>query len=112
MMASETGNPNSNIDGGYVRFAIQPMTDSNGNATNARNCLLTMIGATPTTPCTGTGTTYYTDLDINNDKSNGGKAGNTMGEAYYYFKGANAYAGNNKVKADTEGVHERIDRGP
>ena len=23
-----------------------------------------------------------------------------MGEAYYYFKGANAYAGHNKVKAD------------
>lgn len=102
MMASETGSPNSNIDGGYVRFAIQPMTDSNGNATNARNCLLTMIGSTPTTPCTGTGTTYYTDLDINNDKSNGGKAGNTMAEAYYYFKGANAYSGHNKVKADTK----------
>jgi len=101
MMFTETGSPNNNTDGGYVRFAIQPMTDANGNPTNARNCLLTMIGATPTTPCVSDGLpiTYYTNLDIINDKSNGGKGGVTMGEAYKYFAGANAYAGNNKVKA-------------
>ena len=98
MMASETGNPNSNIDGGYVRFAIQPMSNTDGTATAARNCLLKMIGAGTT--CSGAGTTYYTNLDINADKSNGGKAGVTMGEAYDYFAGTNAYAGNNKVKAD------------
>lgn len=112
MLATETGSPNSNTDGGYVRFAIQPMTNSDGTATNARNCLLTMIGATPTTPCTGSGTTYYTNLDVNNDKSNGGKAGKTMGEAYYYFKGANAYAGHNKVKADPKAFTSGTIAGP
>jgi len=28
MMFTETGSPNNNTDGGYVRFAIQPMTDA------------------------------------------------------------------------------------
>ena len=112
MLATETGSPNTNIDGGYVRFAIQPMSNSDGSATNARNCLLTMIGATPATPCTGSGTTYYTNLDINNDKSNGGKAGQTMGEAYYYFKGANAYSGNDKVKADPKAFTSGTIAGP
>src|SRR3954465_15696268 len=32
MMFTETGSPNTNTDGGYVRFAIQAMTDSNGHA--------------------------------------------------------------------------------
>lgn len=100
MLYTETGSPNSNTDGGYMRFAIQPMSDGDGNPTNARNCLLTMVGATPTTPCTGSGITYYTNLDILNDKSNGGKAGKAMGETYDYFKGISAYAGSNKVKAD------------
>lgn len=100
MLFTETGSPNNNTDGGYVRFAIQSMTNSSGAATNARNCLLTIVGATPATPCSGSGTTYYTNLDILGDKSNGGKAGTTMGEVYDYFKGANAYAGSHKVKAD------------
>jgi len=112
MMATESGGDNSNTDGGYVRFAVQPMSNPDGSATNARNCLLTMIGATPTTPCTGSGTTYYTNLDENADKSNGGKAGKTMGEAYYYFKGANAYAGNNKVKADPKAFTSGTIAGP
>ena len=34
MMFTETGGGNSNTDGGYVRFAIQDMTDSDGPATN------------------------------------------------------------------------------
>ena len=113
MMFTETGSPNNNTDGGYVRFAIQPMTDANGNPTNARNCLLTMIGATPTTPCVSDGLpiTYYSNLDINpDDKSNGGKGGVTMGEAYKYFAGANAYAGNDKVKADPRGFISQTHR--
>jgi len=97
-MYTETGSPNNNVDGGYIRFAIQSMTDTSGNATNARNCLLKMVGNTTVT-CTSSNT-YYSNLDITNDKSNGGKAGKTMGEAYYYFSGSNAYAGSNKVKAD------------
>jgi type IV pilus assembly protein PilY1 len=97
MMFTETGSPNSNTDGGYVRFAIQGMSDATGSATTARECLLKMIGGGTT--CTSTNANY-TLLDIINDKSNGGKAGTTMGEAYDYFAGLNAYAGNNKVKAD------------
>ena len=46
MMFTETGSPNNNTDGGYVRFAIQPMTESDGNATDARNCLLKMVRGT------------------------------------------------------------------
>ena len=112
MMYTETGNPNTNTDGGYVRFQIQPMTNPDGSPTTARSCLLQMVGATPATTCSGFGTTYYTNLDILNDKSNGGKAGTTMGEAYDYFKGANAYAGNNKVKADPKAFLSQTIAGP
>src|SRR5690349_5112796 len=98
MMASETGGGNSNTDGGYVRFAIQDMTKSDGTASDARNCLLKMVGSGST--CVLANSTYYTNLDINSDKSNGGKAGVTMAETYDYFAGLNAYAGNNKIKTD------------
>src|SRR6185295_16747178 len=110
MMFTETGGGNSNTDGGYVRFGIQDMTDSAGQATDARNCLLKMVGAGTT--CSLANSTYYTDLDILNDKSNGGKAGVTMGEAYDYFAGVNAYAGNNKVKADPRGFISQTIAGP
>src|SRR6476661_3899320 len=78
MMFTETGGGNSNTDGGYVRFAIQAMTDSNGHATNARFCLLQMIGgpvvdengAAGTCVSVGLPITYYTNLDIIADKSN------------------------------------------
>ena len=63
MMSTETGSGNSNTDGGYVRFAIQDMTDSAGQATPARDCLLRMVGAGNT--CTLGNSTYYTNLDIN-----------------------------------------------
>ena len=97
MLFTETGSPNNNVDGGYVRFAIQAMSDTSGVATTARNCLLKMVGSNVT--CASTNA-YYSNLDILNDKSNGGKAGKTMAEAYYYFNGSSAYAGSNKVKAD------------
>src|SRR5689334_21286434 len=54
MMFTETGSPNNNIDGGYVRFAIQPMTDTSGNPTDARNCLLKMVGSGTTCNSTNT----------------------------------------------------------
>jgi len=97
MAFTETGGSNSNTDGGYVRFAIQAMTDSSGNATAARNCLLKMVGSGA---ACGSSNANYSVLDIGLDKSNGGKAGVTFGEVYDYYKGLNAYAGNNKVKAD------------
>ncbi len=78
MLFTETGSPNSNIDGGYMRAAIRPMTSANK-------------------------TTYSTLINSFNkvsDKSNAGKAGLTMAEAYYYFAGSTPRSGNNKTKAD------------
>ena len=63
MLFTETGNPNNNVDGGYVRAAIRPMNSAN-KATYAA---------------------LLNSLDVLNDKSNGGKAGLTMAEAYRYF---------------------------
>ncbi len=61
MLFTETGNPNSNVDGGYVRAAIRDMTARQQDHVH-RTC---------STASTSTG-----------DKSNGGKAGKTMAEAY------------------------------
>ncbi|MEQ6290036.1 pilus assembly protein [Vogesella sp. GCM10023246] len=71
MMFSETGGSNGNIDGGYVRSAIKNMTSTNLAA------LSTLVNG----------------LNKNDDKSNGGKLGQTMREAYLYFKGSTAYSG-------------------
>ena len=81
MMFSETGAGNSGNAGGYVRAAIRPLTSS--NQTIYQNLV--------------------SSLNINGDKSNGGKAGKTMEEAYLYLSGGIPYAGNNKVKTDYTG---------
>jgi type IV pilus assembly protein PilY1 len=84
MLANETGSPNSNIKGGYVRAALRPMTGG-----------------------TGGNKTLYADLiaslDNLDDKGNGGYSALTMAEAYYYFTSGTPYAGNNKIKADYRG---------
>jgi len=81
MLFTETGNPNSNIDGGYMRAAIRPMNTDNkalyGNLINSFHVL--------------------------NDRSNGGKAGLTMAEAYYYFSSRAARSGTSKAKTDYTG---------
>ncbi len=81
MMYSETGSPNNNISGGYVRAAIRPM--GNGNADLYSELIQ--------------------GLDIKNDKANGGDAGLSMAEAYRYFSAGEPYAGNNKAKTDYKG---------
>lgn len=81
MMFTETGSGNSNPDGGYVRAALRLM-----NATN-KSIYEHLVNS----------------LDILADKSNNGKLGLTMAEAYYYFTGQNAHAGHNKVKRDYAG---------
>ena len=81
MMFSETGAGNSNPGGGYVRAALRLM-----DATN-KPLYQSLVNG----------------LDVINDKSNSGKLGLTMAEAYYYFSGANAYAGHNKAKRDYAG---------
>jgi type IV pilus assembly protein PilY1 len=81
MLATETGSPNNNIKGGYVRAAMRSMT-----ATNR---------------------TLYADLILSldklTDKGDGGYSALTMAEAYYYFTSGTPYAGNNKIKTDYRG---------
>ncbi|TDG12364.1 pilus assembly protein PilY [Seongchinamella unica] len=78
LMYTETGGDDDNVDGGYIRAAIRNMS--------------------------GTTTDKYIDLiesfDILDDRSNGGKAGLAMMEAYLYFAGLGPQSGNNKVKTD------------
>ena len=81
MMFTETGGGNSGNDGGYVRAAIRPLNSANKNA------YVAMINS----------------LDVGSDKSNGGKVGNAMREAYLYLTGGMPFAGNNKNKTDSAG---------
>ncbi|BEP40881.1 pilus assembly protein [Variovorax sp. V15] len=81
MMFTETGQGNSNSDGGYVRAAVRTLDD-------------------------GTKIKYgalIRSLDKLGDKSNGGKAGKTMAEVYRYLASGTPIAGNGKVKADYSG---------
>jgi type IV pilus assembly protein PilY1 len=78
MMFSETGSPNNATDGGYVRAAVRDFTAAN------KTVYMNLLNS----------------LHVNNDKSNNGKPGLTMMEAYYYFSGQNPRSGNNKVKTD------------
>lgn len=81
MLFTETGSGNSGEDGGYVRAAVRNLDSANK--------------------------TKYMDLlnslDKLDDKSNGGKLGKTMVDAYRYFSGLAPYSGNNKVKTDYTG---------
>lgn len=81
MMFTETGAGNSNPDGAYVRAALRKMTSANKLKYQS----------------------LVNSLSVTGDKSNNGKLGLTMAEAYYYFSGANAYAGHNKLKRDHAG---------
>ena len=78
MMFTETGSGNSGNDGGYVRAAIRLMNSANKTKYAA------MINS----------------LDVTSDKSNGGKAGKAMEEAYLYLSGGAPYGGNSKNKTD------------
>lgn len=81
MMFTETGSGNSGNDGAYMRSAVRLLD------TNYQTKLAALLNS----------------LNSNGDKSNGGKAGLTMAEAYYYFAGQAPYAGNNKAKTDYAG---------
>ncbi len=59
MMFTETGSPNSNVDGGYVRAAIRDMTEANKTKFMA----------------------HAEQPRRHTDKSNNGKAGLAMAEA-------------------------------
>lgn len=81
MFFNETGNPNSNVTGGYVRAAIRAMDST------TKPLYANMISS----------------LDPTADKGNGAIGSLVMAEAWYYFRGRNAYAGSEKEKADYTG---------
>ena len=81
MAFNETGTGNTGNDGGYVRAAIRLMDSS--NKTKYQNLVL--------------------GLDKIADKSNGGKIGKAMEEAYLYYSGGVPHAGNGKNKTDYTG---------
>ena len=78
MMFTETGDPNNNVDGAYVRAAIRDM-----NADNKAKYI-----------------DLFNELEVVYDRSNSGKAGLAMAEAYKYFNGDPPVAGNLKYKTD------------
>src|SRR6185295_6212438 len=78
MMFTETGGGNSGNDGGYIRAAIRTMDAATKTKYAA---MIAGLGQTA-------------------DKSNGGKAGKAMMEAYLYLSGGTVHAGNNKNKTD------------
>lgn len=82
MMFTETGSGNSGEDGGYVRAAVRTL-DTAATKTKYANLV--------------------SGIDKVADKSNGGKLGKTMTDAYQYFAGGAPYTGNNKVKTDYTG---------
>lgn len=81
MLFTETGNPNNNVAGGYIRSAIRPLDE------NYKTKFLALLDS----------------LNSNADKSSGGKAGLTIAEAYYYFSGGSPNSGNGKEKTDYTG---------
>ena len=80
-MFVETGSPNDNIDGGYIRFGVRQMTPTNKTA------FTSMINA----------------LDIGGDKGNNATYSLAMDEMYRYFGGKQAYSGFGKAKRDYAG---------
>ena len=78
MMFSETGGSNNNVDGAYVRAAVRNMTAANK----------------------ATYQSLFTSFDVAADRSNNGKTGLAMAEAYRYFAGQAPHAGNRKAKTD------------
>lgn len=81
LFANETGNPNDNTRGGYVRAAMRPITSNTGKLYAA----------------------LIANLDKLKDKGNAGYSALQMAEAYRYFSGGAPYAGNGKVKTDFTG---------
>lgn len=81
MLFTESGGGNSGADGGYVRAAVRDLDATyKGQLSNLLD-----------------------SLDVNLDKSNGGKTAIALAEAYFYLAGKAPYSGNNKDKTDYVG---------
>lgn len=81
MMFTESGNGNKGDDGAYVRAAIRLFDDANKTKYQA----------------------LMNSLDVGGDKSNGGKIGKAMEEAWLYYSAGVPNSGNQKVKTDYSG---------
>ena len=86
MMMVETGNPNDNVDGGYVRFAVRQMTGV------ARTNLASMVN----------------NFHILNDKGNNNTVGFALHEAYLYYAGLSSRASGGKVKTDHDATTDPL----
>ena len=78
MLFTESGDGNAGPDGGYLRAGIRTLS------TTYKPRLSALV----------------TSMDSSADRSNNGKAGMTMAEAYYYFAGQRPVTGSRKVKAE------------
>lgn len=87
MMFSETGSPNSNVDGAYVRAAIRQMTADSAAATGNKTKYVNLINS----------------LDKLADKGNSAKYGLLMWEVFQYFSGLEPHGGASKAKTDYTG---------
>jgi Tfp pilus tip-associated adhesin PilY1 len=86
MMMAETGSPNDNVDGGYVRYHVRQMTGQN------RTALAQIVNG----------------LDRIGDRSNNAGHGQALYEAYRYFGGLTSIASHGKVKTDKAGTTDPI----
>ena len=78
MMFPETGNPNDNVDGAYIRFGVRQMNTAN------KAVLSNIVNI----------------FDINGDKGNNNTLSLGMGEVFRYLSAGDSRAGHGKVKTD------------
>lgn len=81
MLAAETSSSDSNVQGGYVRAAIRPMSQDVKDKYAA----------------------MFDYMDVGADKGNSGQSSLVMAEAYRYLSGGAARSGKGKAKADYHG---------
>jgi Tfp pilus tip-associated adhesin PilY1 len=86
MMMVETGSPNDNTDGGYVRFAVRQMTGA------AKTNLASLVQ----------------NFDILNDKGNNNTVGYALHEAYLYYAGLSSRASGGKFKTDHDATNDTL----
>ncbi len=86
-MFVETGSPNNNVDGGYMRFGVRQMSGTAADTTSNKGKLIAMINA----------------LSENGDKGNGAVYSLAMAEMFKYFAGLTSKSGHGKQKSDAGG---------
>jgi len=87
-MFVETGNPNTNVDGAYIRYGIRQMSGDVADLSSNRGKLIQTIN----------------NLHITNDRGNGAKYSIAFSEIFKYFAGLTSRSGHGKVKADAGGT--------